>query len=109
MEGKAQIAELPLMTQDPDMHPALARRAGGAVNSGRYSNPKVDELIDAGRVEADLVKRAAIYKQLQEIVADDAPWVFIANWKQNAVSSASVKGFDLHPSFTTRFYKAYKE
>jgi peptide/nickel transport system substrate-binding protein len=69
----------------------------------------VDELIDAGRAESDPAKRAAIYKQLQEIVADDAPWVFIANWKQNAVSSASVKGFELHPSFTTRFYKVYKE
>ena len=109
MEGKAQIAELSFMTQDPDMHPALALRTGGAVNSGRYSNPKVDELIDAGRAESDPAKRAAIYKQLQDIVADDAPWVFIANWKQNAVSSASVKGFELHPSFTTRFYKVYKE
>jgi hypothetical protein len=25
---------------------------------------------------------------MQEIVHEDAPWVFVANWKQNAVTSA---------------------
>jgi peptide/nickel transport system substrate-binding protein len=97
------------MTQDPDMHPALALRTGGAVNSGYYSNPKVDALIDQGRAESDPGKRAAIYRELQGIVADDAPWVFIANWKQNAVSAANVKGFQLHPSFTLRLASVYKE
>ena len=98
------IAELFFMTQDPDMHPALALRTGAAVNSGGYSNPKVDALIDAGRTETDRDKRAVIYKQLQEVVYEDAPWVYVANWKQNAVTSARVKGFQLHPSFTTPFY-----
>jgi peptide/nickel transport system substrate-binding protein len=36
---------------------------------------------------------------MQQIVHDDAPWAFIANWKQNAVSSSAVKGFKLQPSF----------
>ena len=108
MEGKAQVAELSFMTQDPDMHPFLALRTGAPVNSGRYSNPKVDALIDAARAEPDIAKRGVLYKQMQEILADDAPWVFIANWKQNAVSSAAVKGFQLHPSFTTRFWDTSK-
>lgn len=102
------MAELSFMTQDPDMHPALALRTGAAVNSGGYSNPKVDSLIDAGRAETDRTKRAEIYKEMQAILYDDAPWVFVANWKQNAVSNARVKGFELHPSFTTRFYGASK-
>ena len=33
------------------------------------------------------------------IVQDDAPWVFVANWKQNAVTNSSVKNFNLQPSF----------
>jgi peptide/nickel transport system substrate-binding protein len=96
------------MSQDPDMHPFLALRTGAPVNSGGYSNAKVDALIDQGRGEPDPAKRAAIYRQMQEILYDDAPWVFICNWKQNAVSSSAVKGFELHPSFTARFYKTYK-
>jgi peptide/nickel transport system substrate-binding protein len=108
MEGKAQVAELSFMTQDPDMHPFLGLRTGAPVNSGRYSNPEVDKLIDAARAEPDQAKRAALYKKMQDILADDAPWVFICNWKQNAVSSSAVKGFKLHPSFTTRFWETYK-
>ena len=102
------IAEMSFMTQDPDMHPFLALRTGAPVNSGSFSDPRIDALIDQGRSEQDQSKRAAIYKALQEMAYDEAPWVFIANWKQNAVSSAHVKGFELHPSFTTRFYGASK-
>jgi peptide/nickel transport system substrate-binding protein len=108
MPKGVDIAEMSFMTQDPDMHPFLALRTGAPVNSGAFSDPKIDALIDAGRTEQDQAKRAAIYKQLQERAYDEAPWVFIANWKQNAVSSAHVKGFELHPSFTTRFYETSK-
>jgi len=108
MEGKAEVAELSFMTQDPDMHPFLALKTGAPVNSGGYSNAKVDALIDQGRSEADPAKRAAIYKEMQEILYKDAPWVYICNWKQNAVSTAAVKDFELHPSFMTRFYKTSK-
>jgi peptide/nickel transport system substrate-binding protein len=109
MEGKANIAELSFMTQDPDMHPFLALKTGAPVNSGYYSNPEVDKLIDQGREAADPAARAPIYKKMQEILFEDAPWVYIANWKQNAVASASVKGYGLQPSFLTPFYNVYKE
>jgi len=109
MEGKAQIAELSFMTQDPDMHPFLALKTGAPVNSGYYSNKDVDALIDEGRSIADPAKRAPVYKKMQEILYEDAPWVYIANWKQNAVAAANVKGYGLQPSFLTPFYSAYKE
>lgn len=104
LAGKADMAEMAWMTNDPDTLPYLALRTGafpdkGGFNSGYYSNPKVDELLEAARRETDQGKRAALYKQMQEIVHDDAPWAFIANWKQNAVTSTRVKGFALQPSF----------
>jgi len=36
---------------------------------------------------------------MQTIVQEDAPWVFVANWKQNAVTAANVENFSLQPSF----------
>ena len=102
------VAELSFMTQDPDMHPFLALRTGAPVNSGGFSDPKVDALIDQGRAESDPARRAAIYAKMQQALYDEAPWVFVANWKQNAVSTARVKGFELHPSFTTPFYQTHK-
>jgi peptide/nickel transport system substrate-binding protein len=71
----------------------------GGFNSGYYSNPRVDELLEAARRSTDQEERARLYKEMQTIVQDDAPWAFIANWKQNAVTSERVEGFKLQPSF----------
>ncbi|MCB1488607.1 MAG: ABC transporter substrate-binding protein, partial [Bauldia sp.] len=92
------------MTNDPDTLPFLALRTDafpdkGGFNSGYYSNPKVDELLEKARTSTDQAERAKLYKEMQTIVREDAPWAFIANWKQNAVSTAAVEGFSLQPSF----------
>lgn len=92
------------MTNDPDTLPYLALRTEawpdkGGFNSGYYSNPEVDKLLDAARSATDQAERAKLYKEMQEIVYDDAPWAFIANWKQNAATSDRVEGFALQPSF----------
>ncbi|MBN8245756.1 ABC transporter substrate-binding protein [Nitratireductor aquimarinus] len=41
-----------------------------------YNNPDADRLIDAARAEVDTEKRAALYKELQEVLVDDAPDIF---------------------------------
>lgn len=104
LEGKADMAEMAWMTNDPDTLPFLALRTEawpdkGGFNSGYYSNPKVDELLEAARRSTDQDERAKLYREMQSIVQDDAPWVFVANWKQNAVTKAGVENFKLQPSF----------
>lgn len=104
LEGKADMAQMAWMTNDPDTLPFLALRTAawpdqGGFNSGYYSNPQVDELLEAARVATDQDERARLYKEMQTIVQEDAPWVFVANWKQNAVTHASVENFSLQPSF----------
>ena len=104
LEGKADMAEMAWMTNDPDTLPYLALRTGawpdkGGFNSGYYSNPKVDQLLEAARSSTDQSERAKLYQEMQTIVQEDAPWVFVANWKQNAVTSNKVNNFSLQPSF----------
>ena len=104
LEGKADMAQMAWMTNDPDTLPYLALRTEawpdqGGFNSGYYSNPQVDELLEQARVATDQDERAALYRQMQEIVQEDAPWVFVANWKQNAVTNDRVENFALQPSF----------
>ncbi|MBV7378080.1 ABC transporter substrate-binding protein [Maritimibacter dapengensis] len=104
LEGKADMAEMAWMTNDPDTLPFLALRTEafpdqGGFNSGYYSNPEVDELLSKARVATDQDERAALYKEMQAIVQEDAPWVFVANWKQNAVTTDRVENFNLEPSF----------
>ncbi|MBU6955213.1 ABC transporter substrate-binding protein [Hahella sp. HN01] len=98
------MAEMAWMTNDPDTLPYLALRSDawpdkGGFNSGYYANPKVDDLLERARRATDQNQRAALYKEMQVIVQEDAPWAFIANWKQNAVSQSRVKNFRLQPSF----------
>ncbi len=92
------------MTNDPDTLPYLTLRTGafpddGGFNSGYYSNPEVDELLEQARRSTDRDERARLYREMQEIVREDAPWAFVAHWKQNAVTSERVEGFELEPSF----------
>ena len=104
LEGKADMAEMAWMTNDPDTLPYLTLRTealpdNGGFNSGYYSNEKVDELLESARTATDQEERARLYREMQAIVHEDAPWVFVANWKQNAVTSDRVENFDLQPSF----------
>jgi peptide/nickel transport system substrate-binding protein len=104
LEGKADMAEMAWMTNDPDTLPFLTLRSQafpdqGGFNSGYYSNERVDELLTEAREATDQARRAELYKEMQEIVHEDAPWVFVANWKQNAVTGENVENFKLQPSF----------
>lgn len=113
LEGKADLAEMAWMTNDPDTLPYLTLRTEawpeqGGFNSGYYSNPKVDELLNQARTATDQEERARLYKEMQVIVQEDAPWVFVANWKQNAVTSAQMENFKLQPSFFLMLQKVAK-
>ena len=44
----------------------------GTSNFARYSNPKVDELIEAAMVTMDDTKREAMYREVGKIAVDDA-------------------------------------
>jgi peptide/nickel transport system substrate-binding protein len=49
----------------------------GRGNFSQYSNPRVDELIDAGEVESDATRRHEIYDEAQRIVYEEAPAIFL--------------------------------
>ncbi len=111
--GQADMAQMAWMVNDPDTLPFLALRTEawpeeGGFNSGYYSNPEVDRLLDLARREPDQNTRGGIYQQIQKIVRDDAPWVFVASWKQNAVATNRVHGVELQPSFLLLLQDAWK-
>ncbi len=114
LEGKGDMAEMAWMTNDPDTLPFLTLRSAAwpehqGFNSGYYANEEVDRLLEEARRATDQDERAALYKEMQAIVWEDAPWAFIANWKQNAVSTAAVEGFSLQPSFLMLLHDVTKQ
>lgn len=60
---------------DPDQ--TMLWATGAALNLGRYSNPRVDALLTQGLTTLDTEQRKAIYLELQNILMDEAPSVFL--------------------------------
>jgi peptide/nickel transport system substrate-binding protein len=59
---------------EPDARDTLG--TGGANNHSRFSNERVDELLALGVTQQTLEERQATYREVQEIVADEVPFVF---------------------------------
>ncbi|MEK8050212.1 ABC transporter substrate-binding protein [Ideonella sp. DXS22W] len=64
---------------------------GGTFNAGRYSNPQLDTLIDAVRVEPDLVKRRARVGVALRLIADEMPYLPLYRRTLNWATSKKVQ------------------
>lgn len=60
---------------DPDLYDYF--HTEGDLNSIRYSNPEIDELLEAGRATTDREERAEIYNEVQQILALEQPGIFL--------------------------------
>ena len=63
-----------------------------------YKNPRVDELLTAARAEFDTNKRKALYDEVQKILLDETPVVNLNYYVNVDVTSARVKGYEMHPN-----------
>ena len=67
--------------QGPDVSAIADRiRTGGLFNFLNYSNPEVDELLDAGANQPTTELRAPYYKEMQVLLAQDVPMILISEW-----------------------------
>lgn len=65
-------------------------------NRGWYSNPQLDPLLTEAHKTSDFKKRKALYDQVQKIVAEELPYVFLWHEKNFAIYRNSLKGFQLY-------------
>jgi peptide/nickel transport system substrate-binding protein len=77
---------------DPDVYLSIAH-SKSSTNWGSYSNPKMDELIDKGRVTTNLDERKAIYADIQRLFANELPYLFLYVIKNFNPARTHVKGF----------------
>ncbi|MEM4787088.1 MAG: ABC transporter substrate-binding protein, partial [Ignisphaera sp.] len=78
------------------------------LNLDGYNNTVVNELGMKARQKLNPQERAEIYKQLQRIIIDDAPWAFLYVPKLYAFMGKNVEGFILYPAYYIDFYPVYK-
>ncbi len=80
----------------------IAFAAYHSANNGNWQNmvyksAKVDDLITKARAETDQAKRAALYKEFQQTVIDDAPDIFGLLEKRKLAVRAEVEGLKFVP------------
>ena len=61
---------------DPENFLDLLFRTGSQNNNTNYSNPEVDRLLAEAAVELDRERRFEIYNRVEQMVLDEAPWVW---------------------------------
>ena len=61
---------------DPENFLDLLFRTGSQNNNTNYSNPEVDRLLAQAATELNRERRFAIYNQVEQMILDDAPWVW---------------------------------
>lgn len=70
---------------------------GEAGNRTFYTDERVDELLDEARAALD-EDRGALYYEAQQIIRDDAPWIFTWTGEDLVGADARIDGFELHPA-----------
>jgi peptide/nickel transport system substrate-binding protein len=87
--------------QDPDIFEnifATQSFAPKRANRTFYSNPRVDELIREGRTTLDQQRRKAIYDEIQQILAEDVPYINLWYLDNVLVHTNRVRGIEIGPA-----------
>ncbi|MBD2393933.1 peptide ABC transporter substrate-binding protein [Cyanobacterium aponinum FACHB-4101] len=72
---------------------------GGAQTQGSFFySEKMNELIDQQRQEDDLAKRKAIFIQIQDILAEEVPYIPLWQNKDYAFFHSNIEGVKINPS-----------
>ena len=83
---------------DNFLYTLLDKDTIGSNNYAYYSNDQVHELLVAAQSETDEAVRNDLYKQAQQIIFEDAPWVPLAHSTPLLAAKAGVEGFFAHPT-----------
>ena len=110
-EGKAQMCLLGWTGDngDPDnflnvLYGPNAGSIGLAGNYGFYMEEEGQDLLTKALQTYDVKKRAGYYKKFQELIHEDASYVYLAHSNQNVAFRKNVKGYKLHPTSRKFFY-----
>ena len=98
-EGNHEIAFLSWTTVTGDADYALfpllhSGQHGSAGNRSFFSNVEVDELLERARATFDEEERAEYYAQLQQLIRDEAPWIFLTVGESLIATRSGIEGYE---------------
>lgn len=94
-ENPYQMYEIGWIADYPDPQNFLGVKLHSASkqNNSQYSNPEVDALLDQADVEKDAEKRLSLYRQAEQIIINDAPWIPLYFSQEYWLVKSRVKDF----------------
>lgn len=96
--GDARLAALAsAMYPHPDFYLRQTYHSKGATNTWGYANARVDEALATVLSTSDEAERAAAYKLVQRIVAEEEPCLTIAHYGVNVVMKPSIANYSFNP------------
>ena len=95
---------------DPQDFLDILFHSESSINHGAYSNPEVDAILERARVEPDVQKRIAQYREAERLIVADAPWVpLYYTGERYALIKPHVKGYKLTPMIVPKLREVYIE
>lgn len=91
---------------DPDGNITRFVKTGAANNYSGYGNPQVDDMIKKGVATNDTAARRDIYKQLIDLVADDAPLIYLYRQSNLVVATQQISGIRVYRDGIIRITEA---
>jgi len=94
--------------EDPDIFEYAfhsAKFTPNGANRTFYSNPELDALINQARSQLDQNVRKQLYAQVQQILAEDLPYITLWYYDTVVVHTRRVTGIELNPSGNYDFLK----
>lgn len=73
---------------------------GAAGNRTRYTNKTVDALIEKGQSALDDKMRLRYYKEAEEIIVADAPWVFLWHRTDFTIRQPWIENYKIYPIYS---------
>jgi len=94
---------------DADQYYYLQHRSDQVFNFTGYDNPEFDTLVDEGRSISDFDERSAIYEEANQILVDDAPYIYMYNKLDIRAYAPYVHGFEVRPDQAINFWPVWIE
>jgi peptide/nickel transport system substrate-binding protein len=104
MTSRGFVAAVGSWTPRPDVDGTMYGHfhSTGNVNHVSYRNPKVDALLDRTRVLPPGDERIQKFREAQQLIVDDAPWIFLVFETKAMATLKSVEGLPLIPDTMVR-------
>jgi len=94
---------------DPDKNVYQFFQSSGAMNRVSYKNPDLDKILDDARATTNPEARLELYRQVNNILARDLPYILLSYFDNYALVNPAVKGVVPVPDGLLRLGTVWKE